>query len=1777
MKKTLLLAFLLTSQIALMAQEIDVKTAKATITANAKLLGLTQEQLGNFSISSAFADNAISYFYLQQTYKNIPIRNIIKVVSIKNGTITNNAGEFVSNPTQLSSNTSNKPTVTASNAVAEAFKATNIKVPFVLSNKNMQKNNFGKLSGVYEEVTANLEWFVKEQNGKAEKMNLAWAVVVAPIGTDDIWQYIVDANTGVILARYNFTVYESAIENKSVGVLRTEEKAKNNKFELPQVKYNASQSPQAVVNASYLVSPYPAESPIHPGGTAAVRSNPWAGIGNAGSLGWHSNGNVDFITTRGNNVWATEDNAGSNTNSGQPATSSTGPDPLTFNFPANFTANPKGNQFQSFAITNLFYWNNIMHDVSYQYGFTELNGNFQSNNQGRGGAGNDDVQALAQSGAAGCVGNNANMATPPDGGRPRMRMYLWTAPTAQGPKVQLGSNLYNAVESNFSTANSLACSINTITGQLVYYNDIAGGTHQACGVGSTPSNTITGKIVLIDRGNCNFTEKVQNAQNAGALLVIMVNNVPGAPIIMGGGPINTITVPAIMVSDVDGAALIAAAATSQTVSITPPISLDSDLDNGVIAHEYTHGISNRLTGGPATTSCLQNAEQAGEGWSDYFALMLCTNWATAQQTDGANPRPIGTYVTGQATTGSGIRTFPYSTNVAVNPLTYANMGTGAYNGSAPHPIGEIWCNTIWDMTWAIIAQENSINPNLYNFSTTTTGGNSIALKLVTEGMRLQPCSPGFINMRDAVLAADRNLYNGRHACAMWTIFAKHGLGSGASQGSSASVTDQTASSALPPAPSISTQPVDASVAIGNNVTFSAAAGTDVNLIYQWQVSTNGGTTWNDVVPAVITSTLSLPAVTAGMNNNKYRCIVYVGCATTTSNVATLTVTGAPTPSITLTSGAATTSQTVCVNAAISNIVYSTSGGVTGATVTGLPAGVTGAYNAGVFTMSGTPTVTGTFSYTVTSSGGTPNATATGTITVNAATTLTLTSAAVTTSQTVTVNSAITNITYSTANGVTGATVTGLPAGVTGAYSGGTNGTITISGAPTAAGTFTYTVTTTGGCGVQTSTGSITAVNGPSIALTSAAGTNNQTVCINVAIANIVYTAAGGVTGATVTGLPAGVTGAYTGGTNGTFAITGTPTATGTFTYTITTSGGTATATATGTITVNGAVTLTLTSAAATTTQTVNINTPITNITYSTTGGVAGATVTGLPAGVTGTYSGGTNGTVTIGGTPTAAGTFSYNVTTTGGCGTQSRTGTITVVVPPSITLSSAAGTNAQTICIGSSITTVTYTTAGGVTGATTTGLPAGLTGMYAGGSNGTYTISGTPTATGVFNYTITTSGGVATATGSITVNALPTAPTAATPVTYCQGATATPLTATGANQLWYTTAAGGTGSATAPTPSTAAVGNTTYYVSQTVNGCEGPRAAIVVNVNATPAAPTATSIIAYCQGATAVALTAIGSNLLWYTVATGGTGASAAPIPSTASAGTTTYYVSQTAAGCESNRTAITVNVTALPAAPTVVSPAVYCQATTATALTATGTGLLWYTTATGGVGISTAPTPNTAVAGTVTYYVAQTNSCGEGARAAIVVNTTATPLAVTNLNVTNITETSAVLNWTGSTGSFYTVEYKISTATTWTIAVTGIAANSVNISNLTRGAAYSWRVYSNCTATGGGNVSTIATFNTSSRNSTITNIKKGFGLKLTPNPIQSSGILDYLVPGNGTVGITVIEANGQIIRNLFNSNQNAGQYVLNVTNQLNTLAKGTYIIKITQNGSGMSLKFVKN
>ena len=314
----------------------------------------------------------------------------------------------------------------------------------------------------------------------------------------------------------------------------------------------------------------------------------------------------------------------------------------------------------------------------------------------------------------------------------------------------------------------------------------------------------------------------------------------------------------------------------------------------------------------------------------------------------------------------------------------------------------------------------------------------------------------------------------------------------------------------------------------------------------------------------------------------------------------------------------------------------------------------------------------------------------------------------------------------------------MPTGVTGGW---LNNVVTITGTATVTGTYTYLITLTGGCGVITKTGKIYVKPDDMIVLSSAAGTDSQTTCINTAPTNIRYTTTVAI-GAAVTGLPPGMSGTWL---NNVFTIAGTPTVAGTYSYTVITSGGCVPATITGTINVQPNNTITLSTAAGTDSQTLCINTAITSITYTTTGSI-GATYAGLPAGVIGGWS---NNVVTISGTPTVAGTYNYTITLTGGCGVVTKTGTIVVKPNDTIVLGSAAGTNAQTVCINTAPTTIMYNTTI-ATNASVIGLPTGMSGNWSGN---VFTISGTPTVAGTYTYTVTTSGGCvpATATGTIVV------------------------------------------------------------------------------------------------------------------------------------------------------------------------------------------------------------------------------------------------------------------------------------------------------------------------------------------------------------------------------------------------------------------------------------------
>ena len=500
MKKLYLSIFFLLFFGNVFCQQTENKTIEEIIAKHQNELAFTIDDLQNYIVSSSYKSDNTQYIYLLQSFKGLPVRNQMKVISLQQDNIKSQSGNFIQNIEVLADNKSGKPSLQPIDAVAAAFASEKVSEGNIQMNlfAGANKFDFGMPNNVSEKITGQLVWLPVYVSGKLKSVNLIWTVVVAPKGTDDIWEVFVDATSGKILGKENYTVHENFSKEKSHTDINNTLKKSALNTNTVQGNENFS-SPSIVAGAGYLVIPYPAESPLHPGGAAAIRTNPWtAATGNASTLGWHSNGTTDYSITRGNNVWATEDRASTNLNTGLPATSSTGPDPLTFNFPPNYAiapTNPSG--FQQFATTNLFYWNNIMHDISYQYGFNEVSGNFQSNNLGRGGAGGDDVIALAQSGTG---TNNANFSTPVDGGRPRMRMYLFDASGANiichvNTPAPIVAN-YPIVESGFLATTTTPApnklqNVGPITAQAIYFDDATGAAHEAC-LGA-PITPLTGK------------------------------------------------------------------------------------------------------------------------------------------------------------------------------------------------------------------------------------------------------------------------------------------------------------------------------------------------------------------------------------------------------------------------------------------------------------------------------------------------------------------------------------------------------------------------------------------------------------------------------------------------------------------------------------------------------------------------------------------------------------------------------------------------------------------------------------------------------------------------------------------------------------------------------------------------------------------------------------------------------------------------------------------------------------------------------------------------------------------------------------------------------------------------------------------------------------------------------------------------------------------------------------------------------------------------------------
>ena len=819
MSKILSLASMLCLMLTLNAvaqKKADAATVKLLMSQNAGVLGLSAEDIANTRVSSSYFDahsNAVMA-YLQQTYLGVDVYNAITPVAFRDDKVVSFTPGRINEVEKLITGSNAKATVAPLAAVRNA--AADINLPITQSiavplrqTTDGQEFEYDKMGIGFNNIVTRLTWVPVSENNN--QMQLAWHVMLHTLQSNDLWSIKVDAITGKILRKENLTNKET---------FQTFNPRKLPCFDVipPFYGQKSETGIQAINSAKYNVIPYPYQDPNF--SAPVLVTNPWTIFANtnATSLKWNSDGTKDYDSTKGNNVYAQPDlDAKDGTYNGATRSSTALPD-LTFNPTPDFDSDPVEEPVNTnFAVNNLFYWNNIMHDMTYQYGFDEVSGNFQTNNQGRGGAGNDLVIADGQDGGG---TNNANFATPADGGSPRMQMYIWNPSILKITKINLPVEYAGykiSIEGNVSTTNKLSSQPGgSITKDVALYIDkLFPDSSNACGEPANPAD-IAGKLVYIDRGSCNFTVKFHNAQAAGAKGIIVGNVADGDPRYTTGTgntlltmsatpPDNSILIPGVFMGH-DSAQKIKnylKAGTVVNATLSAPPRIDGDLDNGVVAHEYTHGISNRLTGGPGNSSCLGNAESMGEGWSDYFALMMTTDWSNATVNDGPIPRPIGNYASGLTPDYSGIRNYPYSTNFDYDPWTYDSLKVDTsiheYNPfstdiSYRYYIGEVWCTTLWDMTWEII-KTDGINKTFADAS--KAGGNSIAMNLVIQGMKLQVCSPGCVTGRDGILKADTLLYGGKYSGAIWRAFAKRGLGYSASQGSNAKIKDGTAAYDLP--------------------------------------------------------------------------------------------------------------------------------------------------------------------------------------------------------------------------------------------------------------------------------------------------------------------------------------------------------------------------------------------------------------------------------------------------------------------------------------------------------------------------------------------------------------------------------------------------------------------------------------------------------------------------------------------------------------------------------------------------------------------------------------------------------------------------------------------------------------------------------------------------------------------------------------------------------------------------------------------------------------------
>ncbi|OJX31605.1 MAG: hypothetical protein BGO86_06820 [Chryseobacterium sp. 36-9] len=721
---------------------------------------------------------------IQQTYNGIPVFGNSSTLLIRDNSVLNFTGDFTSSIARSSNISQVQDAATILTKVVENLKLPNAQV-------------YNASLGTGEIKTPALVYY---DNGS--DLVLSYEIEFYEQKSSNLWHIIADAKTGKIYDQNNLTNSCNFAEEAYGREHNHNGEVLNHTVAYPQNNSNKGISLLAN-NASYRVFPFPVEAPTF--GDRSLLTNPWDL--SASSLGWQNDNTTEYNITRGNNVHTYLDEGSTNAI----GASADGGTSHIFDFP--FDPANGLESYKNASITNLFYVNNRVHDVLYKFGFTETSKNFQAYNFGKGGSQNDYVLAEARDGAGVAdlsLGyyNNANFSTPSDGSKPRMQMYIW-----------LGAQPYFSFNGPSSVAGTSIPSIGLgYFGTPLWKQSVTGDVAispilDACT--ALPAGSLTGKIGIAQRGTCNFILKVKNIQDAGAIGAIIYNSPdaatnPGEAISnMSGDGTTPVTIPSVFLPQSRGEAINALINGGQNVNVTLKIPVkDGSLDNGIISHEYGHGLSTRLTG--TSVSCLSSSadkEQMGEGWSDFLALML-----TMKPTDNASvARGIGTYATDEPTTGDGIRPAKYSPDTSINSYTYGDTNGMEYTNSSGalvpdvHSIGFVWATILWDLHWKYVEKYGFNN----DITADANSGSARVFQAVVDGLKLQGCYPTFIMGRDAIIAADQASTGGSNKCLIWNTFAKRGVGVNASAGSKTNINDQVEDFTVPAECALATNEVTA--------------------------------------------------------------------------------------------------------------------------------------------------------------------------------------------------------------------------------------------------------------------------------------------------------------------------------------------------------------------------------------------------------------------------------------------------------------------------------------------------------------------------------------------------------------------------------------------------------------------------------------------------------------------------------------------------------------------------------------------------------------------------------------------------------------------------------------------------------------------------------------------------------------------------------------------------------------------------------------------------------